>query len=275
MSSDGAHTYYYDAEQRIIQVDGTLGTCSTATVCYTYDGDGLRVKKSSGTLYWRSITGDVLAETDSSGNTQNEYVFFSGRRIAQRTSSGSVYFYYADTLGTIHTITNGTGTACYDATFTPYGDEMLNPNISQTCSSNYKFTGYEYDSETGLYYAKARYYNPRLGRFMTTDPLGGGVTDPQSLNRYAYVINQPTTLIDPRGMDNCIQGKGAGRSVSCQNGGNQSSAFDLVNEFGFLNLQIVEWGWYAAWYAPSPSHPDGCQGCEEYLPVPIGIDLHP
>jgi RHS repeat-associated protein len=130
-------------------------------------------------------------------------VFFAGRRIAQRTSSGTVYFYYADTLGTIHTITNGTGTACYDATFTPYGDEMLNPNISQTCSSNYKFTGYEYDSETGLYYAKARYYNPRLGRFMTPDPLGGQIGDPQSVNRYVYVLNNPLSLIDPLGLADC------------------------------------------------------------------------
>jgi RHS repeat-associated protein len=127
-------------------------------------------------------------------------VFFAGRRIAQRTSSGTVYFYYADTLGTIHTITNGTGTACYDATFTPYGQEMLNPNISQTCSSNYKFTGYEYDSETGLYYAKARYYNPRLGRFMSTDPLAGSTSYPQSQNRYAYVTNVPSCFTDPNGL---------------------------------------------------------------------------
>jgi RHS repeat-associated protein len=190
MTGDGSYTYTYDAEQRIT---------SANSVSYTYDGNGFRVRKSSGTLYWRSLTGDVLAETDSSGNTQNEYVLFAGRRIAQRTSSGSVYFYYADTLGTIHTITNGTGTACYDATFTPYGQEMLNPNISQTCSSNYRFTGYEYDSETGLYYAKARYYNPRLGRFMTTDPLSGNVSNPQSINRYAYVSNNPTNAVDPSG----------------------------------------------------------------------------
>ena len=81
-------------------------------------------------------------------------------------------------------------------------------------------TKYEYDSETGLYYAKARYYNPRLGRFMSADPLAGDVTDPQSLNRYAYVMNGPTALIDPAGMDNCVPGKGAGRYVSCQSGGN-------------------------------------------------------
>lgn len=164
MTDDGNYTYTYDAENRITSANG---------VSYAYDGNGLRVKKSSGTLYWRSITGDVLAESDLQGNITNEYVFFAGRRIAQRTSVGNVYFYYTDALGTIHTISDGTGHACYDASFTPYGQEMLNPNITQTCSSNYKFGGHEYDSETGLYYAKTRYYNPRLGRFMSTDPVGG------------------------------------------------------------------------------------------------------
>jgi RHS repeat-associated protein len=196
---DAAHSYFYDAESRISQVDGTQGNCSTATVCYVYDGDGLRVKKSSGTLYWRSVWGDVLAESDSQGNITNEYVFFGGRRIA-RISSGTVNYIYSDALGTVHTITDATGNACYDASFTPYGQEMLNPNISQTCSSNYKFTGDEYDSETGLYYAKGRYYNPRLGRFMSVDPLAGDITNPQSLNRYAYVLNNPTTLTDPTGL---------------------------------------------------------------------------
>ena len=191
MTSDGSYTYTYDAENRIMTANG---------VTYTYDGNGLRVEKSSGTLYWRSITGDVLAESDLQGNITNEYVFFAGRRIAQRTSGGSVYFYYADTLGTVHTITDATGHACYDASFTPYGQEVPNPNIPQTCTSNYKFTGYEYDSETGLYYAKARYYNPRLGRFMSPDPLAGSLPNPQTWNRYAYVMNNAENLTDPLGL---------------------------------------------------------------------------
>lgn len=190
MANDGAYTYTYDAENRITSANG---------VTYTYDGDGLRVKKSSGTLYWRSYSGDVLAESDLSGNIINEYVFFAGRRIA-RTSGSTVNYFYSDTLGTLRTITDATGHACYDANFTPYGQEILNPNISQTCSSNYKFTGYEYDSETGLYYAYARYYNPRLGRFMSPDPLMGSLSNPQSLDRYAYVANDPLNLVDPSGM---------------------------------------------------------------------------
>jgi hypothetical protein len=63
MTSDGSYTYTYDAENRITSANG---------VTYTYDGNDLRVEKSSGTLYWRSITGDVLAESDLQGNITNE-----------------------------------------------------------------------------------------------------------------------------------------------------------------------------------------------------------
>ncbi|HKS82506.1 MAG TPA: RHS repeat-associated core domain-containing protein, partial [Candidatus Acidoferrales bacterium] len=178
--------------------------------------NGLRVEKSTGTtngtLYWRAVTGETIAESDLTGSTTNsayvEYIFFDGERIASRNgSSGAVNYYYTDQLGSIVTITDGNGTPCYEATFTPYGQEMPT-SLSWTCSTNYKFTGYERDSETGLDYAFARYYSPRLGRFMSADPLAGDVTNPQSLNRYAYVENNPETYIDPWGFARCVKPDG-------------------------------------------------------------------
>src|SRR5207302_8864572 len=68
-----------------------------------------------------------------------------------------------------------------------------------------KFTGYERDGETGLDYAFARYYNDRLGRFMSGDPLGGDPSDPQTLNLYTYVRNNQINLVDPSGL--CINPK--------------------------------------------------------------------
>lgn len=208
MTADGSYTYAFDAENRMKQASGMAG----GPYCYIYDGDALRAEKGNGgtcptasqidVLYWRSTSGDVLAETDGAGNTLNEYVFFGGRRIAQRTSS-AVFYYYSDLLGTVHTVTNATGQSCYDADFTPYGQEVDNPNVSQTCAPNYRFAGYEVDSETGLYYAMARHYSWRLGRFMSTDPVGGDTTNPQSLNGYAYVWNMPCSLIDPSGLAPC------------------------------------------------------------------------
>ncbi|MHB8525864.1 MAG: RHS repeat-associated core domain-containing protein [Candidatus Acidiferrales bacterium] len=76
--------------------------------------------------------------------------------------------------------------------------------------------GYEQDQETGLYYAMARYYNPRLGRFMTPDPLMGDIRNPQTLNRYAYVANNPLNLIDPSGLHE----EDEGPPYTCVVGGN-------------------------------------------------------
>lgn len=194
-----------------------------------YDGDGLRVAKKSGAasdctggtvvkLYWRSLAGDALAESDGSGSTtnsaSNEYVLFAGRRVGSRNGAGAIFYWFADQLGSTRSITTGNGPGqtsgqlCYDADFTPYGQEIQHSEHLQTgtCPPNYRFTGYEYDIETGLDYAFARYYSPNLGRFSSTDPLGGSIGNLQSHNAYAYVANNPMNLTDPMGLDyiDCI-----------------------------------------------------------------------
>jgi RHS repeat-associated protein len=176
---------------------------------YTYDGNRMRVKKTGGTLYWRDVAGNVIAETDLSGNNVNEYVFLNGRRVVRRKSTGDTYYYQVDQLGSVRAITTSTGAVCYDTDYSPYGQEFSHTN---TCAQNYKFTGYERDSETGLDYAFNRYYDSRIGRFMSSDPLGpasANYDDPQSMNRYAYVLNNPMSSADPRGLD-CVYLNDAG-----------------------------------------------------------------
>ncbi len=215
-------------------------------------------------LYWRSLSGDTLAETDGSGSLTNtsyaEYVFFAGRRIASRVnvSSGaspnvSIFYYFADQLGSTRTITTGSGKnadgsaqtpglLCYDQDYTPYGQEIFSTmqmtRLQTTaCPTNYKFTGYERDSETGLDYAFARYYSSRLGRFVSTDPLGGSVGSLQSHNAYAYVLNNPMNLVDPTGMT-CYQpeydpygnGNVQYREVQLNKGDCQKSGFLWIDD---------------------------------------------
>ena len=196
-------------------------TTGSGTFCYSYDGDGLRVQKASGSssctsltvnqLYWRDTGGNTIAETDGSGSTTNssynEYVFFAGQRIAQSNpNSGNVSYYFADHLGSTRVVTNATGSPCYEADFLPYGTENTPSGFTNSCSTNYKFTGYERDPETYNDYAFARYYSSRLERFLSPDPLGGDISDPQTLNKYTYVRNNPVNLTDPTGMD----GEGGG-----------------------------------------------------------------
>jgi RHS repeat-associated protein len=191
MTNDASNAYTYDAEQRLTSAPG---------VTYTYDGRDLRVKKSNGTIYWRGFLGDAVSESDLSGNITNDYIFFDSQRAARIDSSGNVYFYLTDKLGSTRAITTSSGALCYAADFTPFGGELV---FSNTCPQNYKFTGYERDSETGLDYAYYRHYSSRLGRFLQPDVLGGSLTAPQSFNRFAYALNDPCTMTDPLGLTPC------------------------------------------------------------------------
>ena len=258
----GSYTYTYDAENHITSV-----VTGGGTYCYAYDGDGYRVQKGTASsscsspsateLYWRNIGGTTTAETDGSGSTTNssynEYVFFAGRRIAQSNpSSGNVYYYLGDELGNTRIVTNASGTPCYKADFLPYGTENTPSGFTNSCSTNYKFTGYERDSETGNDYAFARYYSQKEMRFLSPDPLTGDVTDPQTLNKYTYVRNNPVNLIDPTGMlldiptpgdpgglgdcgpDECTPypwGIGGGECDFCGNGAGGNAGLSQPNSF--------------------------------------------
>lgn len=214
MTAASGATYSYDAENHLT---------STAGVTYTYDGDGKRVQKSNGPIYWYGTDGSVLDETDLTGSTTNgsfnEYVFFGGKRIARRDSSNNVFYYAADHLGTSRVIAQvpagqTTATLCYDADFYPFGGER---SYTNTCAQNYKFTGKERDSESNLDNFGARYDSSSMGRFMSPDPIwvkGDRMLDAQRLNLYTYVRNNPLRLTDVSGMDVTIGNCPASATVS-------------------------------------------------------------
>jgi RHS repeat-associated protein len=88
--------------------------------------------------------------------------------------------------------------------FYPYGEQ--DPGIcTSTNTTPHKFTGYERDAESGLDNAQARYYGSSLGRFTSPDPRGGHTFDPQTLNKYSYVRNNPLGFTDPTGLDFYLQ----------------------------------------------------------------------
>lgn len=190
-ASCGANQYAYDAENRITATGG---------VTYAYDGDGVRVKKSNGTLYWgHSFTAGPIAETDLTGALKAEYVFFNGKRIARRDfPGGAVHYYFSDHLGSASVIASSAGAVEEDADYFPYGGSTT--GIS---ANHFKFTGKERDSESGLDYFGARYYGNSLGRFLTPDWADKATAvpyaefgDPQSLNLFTYVRNKPLTQPD-------------------------------------------------------------------------------
>jgi RHS repeat-associated protein len=184
----------YDAENRMT---------ATAGVTYTYDGDGKRVKKSNGKLYWYGLSADPLLETDLAGNNATEFIFFKGKRVARRDSAGAISYFFSDHLGSSRVVTSATGGIVDESDFYPFGGERV---ITSTSGNNYKFTGKERDTESGLDYFAARYYSSQFGRFMTPDWADTPTTvpyadfgNPQSLNLYTYVGNNPITRFDVDG----------------------------------------------------------------------------
>ncbi len=94
---------------------------SNAGVTYSYDGDGKRVQKSSGTLYWYGTSSDPQLETNASGALVNEYIFFGGKRISRRDASSNIEYYFADEIGSSRVVTNASGTIVEDCDYFPYG----------------------------------------------------------------------------------------------------------------------------------------------------------
>ncbi len=202
MLNDGAHAYAYNAESEIKSAAGVNYT-GVYPERSRRNGDGNRVEKSSGKAYWYGAGTEILDESDLSGNITNEYVFFGGKRIAMRNvSSGTIYHYEDDMLGSARTMVQaGQTSPCYDGDFYPFGGERI---ITNTCTQNYKFEGKERDTETGNDDFGARYNSSRLGRFMSPDPVTATplhIINPQRWNMYAYGMNNPLSYVDPDGRD--------------------------------------------------------------------------
>jgi RHS repeat-associated protein len=121
-------------------------------------------------------------------------------------AGGTIIYEHRDHLSP-RIFTDANGNCVGDQGTYPFGELWYrnnDPNCSNTATSSWIFTSYERDQESVLDYALARSYSNSLGRFMSPDPLGGSVDDPQSLNRYAYVVNDPVNGTDPSGQDDCF-----------------------------------------------------------------------
>jgi RHS repeat-associated protein len=106
----------------------------------------------------------------------------------------SVYYYLNDHLGTPQSLMDATGALRWKATYKPFGEAMTDPASTRT--SDFRFPGQYFDTDTGLHYNCHRYYDSRTGRYLTPDPLGIR----PGLNVYVYVLNRPANLIDPIGL---------------------------------------------------------------------------
>ena len=191
LTGDGTRTFEWDAENRLTAVKQG----ATVLASFAYDGRGRRAQKVAGGVTHTYIydAEDILEERLSSGQTIR-FVHGPGidQPLAQRDGAGAVSYYLADHLGSVIQVTNGSGVTTLAREYDPWGNLLQG-----SATSGYAFSGREWDAEVGLNYYRARYYDTKLGRFLSEDPIGlaGGI------NFYSYVTNRPTVLNDPLGLD--------------------------------------------------------------------------
>lgn len=199
-TSDGSHHYYYDPEGRIIQVDGTFGTCSSATICYVYDAKGMRIRQtlpSGSQEFIRDLQGDVVSDVLINYGFSRGYVYVGSEFLAQY-GDGTTYFVQADHLGSTRLMTKPDQSIADSYDYVPFGEGLNGGGVTL-----HRFTGYERDVATGKDYARARYYAAPAASFLTPDPAGVSATcllNPQTQNRYAYVTDNPVNQTDPSGL---------------------------------------------------------------------------
>jgi RHS repeat-associated protein len=220
ITSDGVNTYLYDAEDRLCAVHGVDGM-----VGYQYDAEGNRIGKGSITSMSCDITangyqpqsdyildqaGDQVTEmaVDATGTEvwQHTNVWADGQLITTFDTTGQ-HFYFNDALGSRRFQTDASGVIEQTCQSLPFGDN-LNCSLSTTAPTEHNFTGKERDTESGLDYFGARYYTSSFGRWISPDWSSqpdevpySVFADPQSLNLYQFVRNNPLSNRDADGHD--------------------------------------------------------------------------
>jgi len=190
--STGTTTYSWDFDNRLTSV--TLPG-SGGTINFKYDPFGRRIYKSSSSgvsIYGYDLE-TLVEETSSSGAAVARYVesdVIDEPLVMLR--GGATSYYEADGLGSATSLSSATGALAQTYTFDSLGNQTAS---SGSLTNAFRYTGREFDAETGLYYYRARYYDPTLGRFLSEDP----VHFKTGIDFYLYVSNRPTEYIDPSG----------------------------------------------------------------------------
>ncbi|WP_198300909.1 RHS repeat-associated core domain-containing protein [Cellvibrio sp. PSBB006] len=190
--STHTHTYNHANRMESVSVD------STATATYTYNPLGQRISKTTNNtteLYHYDEAGQLISVTDANGNPQREYIYFNNQPVAFITNN-TIYYIHTDHLNTPQIVTDQNQQVVWVGDYQPFG--KLTDSTSQTNNIELysRFPGQYLDVETGLYYNYFRDYDPSIGRYIQSDPIGleGGI------NTYAYVEGNPLIYTDPFGL---------------------------------------------------------------------------
>lgn len=196
----GALSYTYDAEDRLVAFDDGVNSGERS-----YTGDGLLYRSFDPGQTTRDYVWDVNASlplllVEDEWNLympDSVNVYGLGLEAQLETFISAVIYqtrYTRDGLGSVREELNPDGSLVERYRYTAFGEQL-----SGSVGDGMRFAGEQYDAGLELYYLRARWYDPSVGRFMTQDPFPGLLAQPQTLNPYVYVVNNPVNLTDPSG----------------------------------------------------------------------------
>jgi RHS repeat-associated protein len=203
--SDGA-TYVWDFENRLIRVATDVGT----VVEHAYDADGNRVRTRvtpptgppAITHYLVDTSrplSQAVAETDEAGALRTFYVRgddLLGLMRPDGSGGWTSRFYHADGVGSVRRLTDEGGNISDGYSYTAFGELLAHTGSDP---QPFAFAAEPRDPDVGFQYHRARWFDPRLGRFASMDPFAGQVQDPHSLHKYLYTGGDPLNRVDPTG----------------------------------------------------------------------------
>jgi RHS repeat-associated protein len=198
VTNDGSHGYTYDSENRVISVDN-------GAAVYAYDHQNRRYKKTVGSTVTHYVWegNQVVGEYNGSTGTMLVSYSYAGSRLIGK-NAGSTQVILSDRISVRLALSN-VGVVAGRQGQLPFGEDFAESGLQE----KHHFTSYERDGETGTDYAVNRQYSNGLGRFMRSDPdtKSCDFNNPQSLDRYVYVRNDPINKADPLGLNECSAGQ--------------------------------------------------------------------
>jgi RHS repeat-associated protein len=203
-TATGGKSYAYNSWLKLVSMNG-------GQVALAYNGLGQLVAKTAAGVATQYLIDDlsptgypqVVAELVG-GQPVRTYTYGLERISELQTVSGTptASFYQYDGRGTVRMLTSAAGAVTDTYEYDAFGNLIAHSGATPNA---YLYRGERYDTDLGLYYLRARWYNPVTGRFMTRDPYQGSIYDPASLHRYNYARANPVNFIDPSGRASAVE----------------------------------------------------------------------
>lgn len=194
------------ADQLTLVTNATTGE----TVTYTYDGDGNRIGETTGTEVRQYLVAPSMGSglsvqdlvTDGAGNVLANHVYVGANPLMRLDGNGEAVYYLTDAMGSVIGLVDSNGQSVASFDYDGFGNVRGTSGsdaVGEALGGDFRFQGQWLESESGLYYFRARDYDANTGQFLSRDPVDLIETEPESLNPYQFAYGNPYVYSDPTG----------------------------------------------------------------------------